>query len=689
MENKVLEILKEYRRPLGINGIYRRLGKKVEREILRHILESMVERQLIRYAGKATFVINRDNHLIQGEIQKFPAGFGFLLKEGGDIFIPGYAMKGARNGDIVLIRMRNRKRGKKQEGEVVKIVERKHNVYTGSIFKRNGRYYIEPDDLTLPQKLRASGKGKKKEWEGKRVSFYMKGNIAVVKRILGYDNETVVDLLTVIERYELPEHFTKKMEQIASRLKTGQKENRLRKNLEKEFIFTIDPENAKDFDDAISVRRTKDMYTVGIHIADVSAYVKENSLIDIEALKRGTSVYLFDKVIPMLPEHLSNNLCSLNPGVKRLAVSVILQLDKSGNIISSDFFPSIIESKARLSYKLADAILKGKKIPENSPIKVPVHIYEKVSHALALADEVADILTEQREQRGSIDFDLPEPEILFTDSGNIAGIQQEHRLKTQKIVEEFMILANRAVARFLSKKKVPTIYRVHDAPKLEKLNIFSDYYKMLTGGKIQFDADLHKELNSAISKIRDEKKRKLVSYLLLRSLMKARYSTENTGHFGLALSHYLHFTSPIRRYPDLVVHRTLKSTLSGTPRTDEKYRTLLANIAELSSKREEIAQRAEWDLRDFKILNYLQEKVGEVFDGVIINIIESGMFVNLVDFYIDGFVPFSAFNSSVKIAEGGGEITLNGNTTLYLGNDIRVKIVKVDKWKKRLDLFPA
>ena len=690
MKEKILNILDGKKNGLSFKTIKKRLHPRPNDEELKKALtELIVEGYLTQTNNGKYKKLKKRARLLKGEIQRFSAGFGFLLMDGEeDVFIPGRFLKGARTGDIVLVSLKREKRGKRKEGRVVKIVERKKQIHTGELIRKKKKWYIIPDDPTLGDMLPVKQKVKVKE-SGYRVSFYFKGDEVKLKRILGKETDPEIDYITVVERYELPEKFPKRVLNNAKALNMPTK-YRGRKDIRDWVIFTIDPKTAKDFDDAISVEKKGKVYKLGVHIADVSHFVTPNSALDREARKREFSVYLIDKVIPMLPERLSNELCSLNPGEDRLTMSVIMDIDMRGRVLGYQIFPSVIHSVARLSYEDAEHIIKGEPLDDDSVSVFKEGYYKKVKDSLLLANELADILLKDRERRHSIDIDIPEPEIILDKDGKIKKIEIDGRLKSQKIIEEFMIRANVTVAEFMSKRNIPTIYRIHEQPDEEKLKLFFESYEKITRMKVEKkEGNLNSILYELLHRVKEEKTRKVISYLLLRSMMRARYSVENKGHFGLSLPYYLHFTSPIRRYPDLIVHRVLKWALKKRLPERTSLTEELSEIAELATRKEEIAQRAEWDITDYKILDYLKTQEDGEFEGVVINIIEHGVFINLSDFFIDGFIPVELFGKGAKTDEELVSVLVDGKTVLSLGDTIKVRILKVDKWRKRLDLVPA
>ncbi len=695
----IIEVLQRSKRgALTGNSIAKRLGlKRNERHLIdRFLAELERSGKIIRIDEKRYGLPDRLN-LIRGKIQRFKEGFGFLLREDEpDIFIPSHAMKGAISGDIVLVKLKS-KRGRRPEGKVVKIVERARTKFIGTFRGSRKSGVIIPDEPSLPKEIPVPrGKTGGAKYGDKVVFKLRRGRLSLtaeVIEVLGSADDPRIDLLVVLRKYDLPEDFPTKVKKAARRIyetlgTPSPEKGRL--DLRKELIFTIDPETAKDFDDAISIRKTKNGYELGVHIADVSYYVTQGSVLDREAFKRGTSVYLIDYVVPMLPHELSGDLASLMPGVDRYAFSVLMNLDFDGHVRSVRFFPSLIRSKARLSYEDAQRLLDGERLPRNTVSKfVGRSTRNAVQSSLKIALELAMKLRANREARGSIDFDLPEPEFKLLPTGAVEYIRPLQRTWSHKIIEEFMILANEQVARYFHNRELPTIYRVHEPPKPQKIKQFLTFASaILNFDPPESDAVTPKDLQRIVKLAEGRPEEPILNYLLLRSMKRAHYSVENRGHFGLASEAYLHFTSPIRRYPDLVVHRLLKKAISGKPMQGADAIAYLEEVAVQSTERENIAEDAEFELWDLKKLEFMKDRVGEVFDGIITHITPYGMFVEIPEYLVEGFVPienlgghFQHDQASFALVEVGG-----GGRIFRIGQKLKVIVASVDKSQKRMEL---
>ncbi len=458
-----------------------------------------------------------------------------------------------------------------------------------------------------------------------------------------------------------------------------------RKDLTDMTIVTIDGEDAKDLDDAISISRlTSGHYMLGVHIADVSYYVKEGSELDLEAYNRGTSVYLVDQVVPMLPKKLSNGLCSLNPHKPRLTLSCFMEIDQTGGVVSYEIAETVIKSSARMTYTAVTEVLSGDMAARSQ--------YVDLIPTFELMRELALILRDKRSRRGSIDFDFPEPKVLTDEDGNTVGIKIYEHTISNKMIEEFMLAANETVARHMFRLELPLVYRVHESPDPDKIERFATLvrnmnYKFKTGAKIS-----PKAMQNLLFKIKGTTEQVMLSTMMLRSLMKARYSNENLGHFGLAAEYYCHFTSPIRRYPDLMVHRILREWLTG--RLDEKriayYVKLTKDAAEQSSETEVAATEAERDWVAYKMCEYMQGQVGQEFDGFISSVTSFGLFVQLPN-TVEGLIRMVDLDDDYYVYDEQ-TMSLTGRRsgrTYYMGEKIRVRLAKVNVDLKQIDFVPV
>ena len=686
VKNLILKILQKTRRKrLTKKTIFKKLKnlskdlKNFSKKDLEIILNEMVNEGFLLKTPSGSYELNEKTIYLKGRIDRKSGGFGFLLRdEGKDVFIPPGKMKGAKTGDKVVVRITNWK-GERPIGEVIKIVQKSPILYIGILKRENKNYAVLTNQAGLPPVLKIKKNlSEKKLSENKIVLFepvFLKYDktFAKILYIFGDKDNPQYDHEVIIKKYGFPEEFPLSVEREVKKLKMD-KNYDSRIDLRDEVIYTIDPETAKDFDDAISVEKDGDFYKVGVHIADVSYFVRENSAIDKEARKRGFSVYLIDRVIPMLPERLSADLCSLKPGEDRLTFSVFIWLDKKGNIQEVDFKKSVIRSKARLTYEDAQRILYGDKpVSKNTILNID---YEILRKNLLLASEVAQILREKRyKEEGFLDFEFPEPEIMLSPKGNVKEILMKRSLWTNKIIEEFMILANRVVAEYFSQLNIPTIYRVHEEPDKKKLKEFIYFSSKIFGieceGYTQFD------LQTIIKEAEKREEGNLIKYLLLRSLMRAKYSVENVGHFGLGIKNYLHFTSPIRRYPDLVVHRLLWSALNK--KRVFKDIGLLEKISEECSFKEEIIDKAEQDLLKIKTLRYLKGKTGEIFEGIITHVDETRLVIELSDFMVEGEVYLQNIGGRWKFIESDYKVVEKyTGKSFQIGQKLKVEIIEVE-----------
>ena len=685
IKQRVKKVLKRSKGGMTLNQILKRAGfRKRERKKALGVIYKMEEEGELLKVGKERYVLV-DENVETGVFEKYPPGFGFLIREGQeDVFIPPHATHGAMDGDTVLVRIVREAPGKKPEGRVIRILKRAKNRYVGTIRRGRRGYYIEPDELTLPPRIAIIKKKSIKVKSGLKVTFEVIGGRAKIVDILGHEDDPSIDLRAVLSKYDLKEEFPKRVNKEIQQVEVLDDA----RDLTDKFIITIDPRDAKDFDDAISIEKKGQLYHLGVHIADVSSFVKEGGATDKEAFKRGTSVYLINYVVPMLPHRLSSDLCSLMPGQERFTMSVFMDIDSEGNVIRRRFMRSRIRSRVRLSYEDAQRIIEDKPLEENTVSVFIGNSYEKIRLFLLQALELAKILRKKRQSRGSLDFDLPEPIIELQPTGEVLSVAPSVRLWSHRIIEEFMIKANETVAEFLEENEIPTIYRVHETPDRDKLKQFLRVVEGILDIKFDEDVEITREfLQNIITKAEEMGHGTIVSYLLLRSMKRAKYSPNNVGHYGLASNSYLHFTSPIRRYPDLVVHRILKNVLDGKPKTSQEFVLKLEKIAIHSTKREEIAEKAEFDIIDFKKYGYMKEKVGDVFEGFVTKVTPYGFFVEIEEYLTEGFVSVDVIDEYFEY-DSARKILVGKNLTIKPGQRLKVQIVAVDKWLKKMELVP-
>jgi len=690
-------------RILSFRDLARKLGVREEDEDeLRDALDSLERRgEIVRVRGEKYSAIEFTNQ-VAGRITVRPEGFGFVLVDGGaDLFVPRSAMHGAMDGDTVLAREeRPRSRGRSDvadriSGTVIRVLERARERVVGRFEKHDGRAEVLPYDPRIDAVVRIADGKTRGAHEGEIVearltAFPDARRVAhgVVEEKIGFLGEPGVDIEIVLRSHGLPPRFPQPVIEEAERYPSRVVTEDLlgRTDFRDRRVITIDGETAKDFDDAVEIEKTTTGFRLGVHIADVSHYVKEGTGLDDEARSRGTSVYFPGRVLPMLPEKLSNGLCSLNPGVDRLVLSAILETDRKGRVTASQFVKGVIRSSERMTYTEVARLLEGRPDPADQ------HRYGPLLADLRDMGELAARLRERRDARGSIDFDLPDADVVLDDEGLVVGIVPESRNVAHRLIEEFMLAANEAVAKRLLFAKQPAIYRVHDRPDPDRL---TDLREVLHSFGYDLKGDLEEIPPSAFQKVLKEiegkPEERLLSDLLLRAQRKAVYSPECRGHYALAAPYYCHFTSPIRRYPDLVVHRQLSALLEkGRPVAAKDFEAVderFGEIAAHSSERERRAEAAERESLLWKKIVFMKDKVGRDFDAFVTGVTAFGLFVTLRDFFVEGLVPVSSLGEDFYVYEQK-QHRLRGRSSgriHRLGDAIRVQLKGIDEVRRRLD----
>lgn len=670
---------------------------KEQREELKQVLNLLLAEGKISVSKKGKFG-KAEAFALVGVFSGNARGFGFVAIEGQeeDVFIPADRTGGALHGDRVQIVIDSEGRGGRPEGTVVRILEHANETLVGTYEKGKGYGFVIPDnqriskDIFIPQgcsqgavsghkvmvKIRDFGEKKGKKPEG------------VITEILGHIHDPGVDILSIVRAYNLPEDFPgavkKQLKQVPDEVKKDSWAGR--KDLRDLPTVTIDGEEAKDLDDAISIERAGDGYRLGVHIADVSHYVQEHTPLDEEAFKRGTSVYLVDRVIPMLPHKLSNGICSLNEGEDRLALSCLMEIDSQGNVTGHEIAETVIRSDRRMTYTAVNAI-----VTDHDP-QVTAE-YAEFAEMFLLMKELADILRKKRHARGSIDFDFPESKIVLDEKGKPLEIKAYERNAATRIIEDFMLLANETVAEDYFWQELPFLYRTHDKPdedRMKRLGTFINnfgYVLRMPGGQVY-----PKEIQKLLDKVEGTPEELLISRLTLRSMKQAKYTTENTGHFGLAARYYTHFTSPIRRYPDLQIHRIIKESLHGglTGKRISHYEKILPQVAVQTSALERRADEAERETDKLKKVQYMERFIGQEFEGVISGVTSWGFYVELPN-TVEGLVHISELRDDYYVFleeryELSGEMT---GKTYKLGQTIRVQLTGCDRFSKTIDFIPA
>ena len=651
-------------------------------------LKNMEKEGLIVKTKKERYALPERLGLVTGKLQAHAKGFGFLIpdKEGEkDVFIPSNCMNSALNGDRVLVQVtREDRNGKKREGEVVNVIERANKRLVGVYEDSRNFGFVVAEDTRINQDIFISKKDKNgaehgdvviveiTKWPEKRRSPE-----GIVVEVLGKKGDKGLDILTIIKKFGLPEEFPLKVQNFADNIseEIEPKEYKRRVDLRDVTMVTIDGEDAKDLDDAVSIERLPNgRYKLGVHIADVSHYVREKNPLDKEALKRGTSVYLIDRVIPMLPKKLSNGICSLNPQVDRLALSCFMVIDNNGKVLDHEIMESVIRTNERMTYTDVTKILRDN---DEELIKR----YSPLIDDFKTMEELCNILNNKRLKRGAIDFDFEEAKITLNDLGKPIDIKPYEREIANRIIEEFMLVCNETIAEHMHWTNLPFVYRIHENPDEEKLTKFREFVFNL-GYFVRWNGDIRpKDLQKTLEEFKGKKEEVVVSTLLLRSMMQARYSPENVGHFGLAAQYYCHFTSPIRRYPDLQIHRIIKEHLNG--KIDDTRAKKLVNLVDYASKQssetERIAQEAEREVDDLKKAEYMQDRIGEEFTGIVSSVTSFGMFVELSN-TIEGLVHITALDDDYYVYDED-HLCLIGERTkkIYrLGDSVKVSCSRVD-----------
>lgn len=666
-----------------------------EREEFRSILQTLVTEGRLKVTGQGKYV-KPDEHRLVGTYTGTARGFGFVEVEGRqeDLYIPEDKRGGAFHQDRVQVELLPGGRGRRQEACVVRILERGMKEIVGTYEQCENFGFVIPDngkvgtDIFVPrERSKGAVTGHKVVVELTSYGDERHKPEGKVTEILGHVNDPGVDIMSVVRRFELPTEFGEKILHQADRVAGQVQEADLqgRMDLRDLQMVTIDGEDAKDLDDAVSLYLDEEgLYHLGVHIADVSNYVQENSALDWEALKRGTSVYLVDRVIPMLPHKLSNGICSLNQGVDRLALSCLMVINARGEVTDYQIVESVICVDRRMSYTSVRKILEDKDEAERKE-------YEAFLPMFGQMEELAAILRKKRHKRGSIDFDFPESKIVLDQDGHPVEIKPYERNVATKIIEDFMLIANETVAQHFFWLDLPFVYRTHEKPDPEKIMRLSafirnfGYHVKMTGEEIH-----PKELQKLLGRIADTEEETLISRLTLRSMKQAKYTVECTGHFGLACQYYCHFTSPIRRYPDLQIHRIIKEQLRGRMREERigHYADRLPEVAKHSSRMERRAEEAERETDKLKKAEYMEDHIGEVYEGVISSITQWGIYVELPD-TVEGLIHVSALSGDFFYYDEETYEMVGTDTgiTYKLGERIRIQVKGADRHNGAVDFI--
>lgn len=637
--------------------------------------------------------------LVAGRFQLTSKGFGFVIPDNKgdrpDVFIPPRSLNGAMNNDRVLARVNNDAHGKKPEGEILRIIVHANNKVVG-IFHQTGDFaFVIPDDKRIGQDVYVMRKHFNGAKDGQKVVVEItewpqehRKAEGRVSEVLGNIGDVGLEILSIIKQNDLPLQFPDEVLEAARKVPKTIKKSELagRRDLRERTVVTVDGEDAKDLDDAVYVEQLgKNEYLLGVYIADVSYYVTEDSTLDKEARERGTSVYLVDRVLPMLPERLSNGICSLNAGEDRLAMACEMHIDSLGTILSYDIFPAVINVRHRLSYNIVRAILAGD--------SAMCERYEDILPMVARMDILRQILHDKRARRGAVDFELPEQKVILDENLHPIDIVQRIHGNAESIIEEFMLAANETVAKHMFDAHWPFIYRVHDIPSEERMQEFA---KLLANFNIKFrvkEETEPKDIQQAVAEVAGKAEERLITTVALRSMKQAVYQTDNIGHFGLAAKYYTHFTSPIRRYPDLIVHRLLRAWMQQPKLKDSEVEPLeekLDVIAEHSSIRERVAADAERATVDLKMCEYMAGHIGEEYDGIISGVTAFGMFVELPN-GVEGLVHISSLmDDYYDFYEERYALVGNHSGRAYrLGDAVRIEVLNVNISDVSIDFIMA
>lgn len=644
-------------------------------------------------------IILKNGDFVKGKFIYNERGFGFVETDDDDkdIFIPPNMTFGSMTGDLVRVKITTpAEENHRAEGTIVDIIERKTKVLIGTFQKSKNYGFVVPDEKAMGTDIFISKKLRHKAKNGDKVVVsikkYPEGNMSAegeIIEVLGKSSDTNVDLISVIRAHDYKLVFPKEVNKEANGLPQVVRDIDGRVDLRDKEIFTIDGDDTKDIDDAVSLYMDGENYILGVHIADVSTYVKSGTALDKEARKRGTSVYLIDTVIPMLPRELSNGICSLNPNEDRYALSVEMKISKSGEVLESKIFKSVIKSKIQMTYNKVYDILVNNIVAEG---------YEPHVETLKLMEKLALILVDKKSKMGAIDFDMPEAKIILDENDAVLDIKLREMTIANKLIEEFMILANEVVAETFNKKELPFIYRIHEKPEVDRIEKLNTMLKNLGYPEIDLNAcakkgkvngnNLALQLRNVMNLAKGNENEKLVSLLVLRTMQLAKYSNENIGHFGLASEYYCHFTSPIRRYPDLFIHRVISSYLANEldSKMISKYKKQAIKYSETSSEMEQEEEEAERDLYEIKKCEFMQKHVDEIYDGSISGVTSFGIFVELEN-TVEGLIRLENMKDDYYVYDENCMrlIGKRTNKIFKLGDKVKVKVVNANKLLRRID----
>lgn len=701
-EETILKLLRtKASRPMKVSELVKQFAipDAQRREFRSRLKEMSADGRLIKIRG-GRYGLPDEMNLISGILHAHHKGFGFVVQgtdqvtDSGDkdIFISRSNMGDAMHLDLVTVRVESGRDWERPEGRVIRILKRNTETLVGTFEKFGRDGWVIPMEAKYLHDVFISAKNTMKAKTGHMVSVTIETYptkhqppLGCVTEILGFSDDPDVEIKSILRKHEVYQDFPEKVMKAAKKISAfslDEEEKQQRRDLSDWMIFTIDGEKAKDFDDAVSIEKLGSGYRLGVHIADVSHFVREDSILDKEAFQRGTSIYFPDAVIPMLPVQLSNEICSLKPNEKRLTVTLLLDFDSQGMVVGRKIFNSIIQSKIRFTYNEVARLLEKSDLDNR---------HEDAMESLNTMRHLSRILRKNRFQTGSVDFNLPEPEVHMTPEGKVLKIViAEHNI-AHEMIEEFMLAANQEAAKFLFEKNVPAIHRIHEAPDEDKIAEFNRFL-------LSFDLRLNKlhnvpslDLQKLLIKIQGHPEERTLNALLLRTMKKAVYSEKDPGHYCLGFKHYTHFTSPIRRYPDLITHRQIKTFLTKRKCSQREHKHLLPKIAEYSeqsSAREQKATGIEREINDLRRAQFMADKIGKIYSGIITSVTAFGFFVELTEVFVEGLVRISSIADDYYIFIET-EYKLQGqrrHRIFKIGDTVKVRVASVDLAKRQINL---
>lgn len=695
MRDAILDILTKSNSALTIMEISNQLNLKTPEQVKELIEEvnRLVDDFTIYRSNKDKYMLFENSHLKKGRLSVTTKGYGFVIIDGekDDIYVDEKNMRGALNNDIVVVEPFKGRNGK-IEGRIIRVLKKENNLIVGEYTVLDNHPHFIPDDKKLKMEILLDERDCENLVPGHKIQVSIVKDLGKYKykgevvRVIGHKNDPGVDILSIVYKYGINDKFSdeviKELDNIPNEVSESEKQGR--RDLRDKVIFTIDGDDTKDIDDAVSIEKKGDNYILGVHIADVSYYVKEGTELYKEAYDRSTSVYLVDRVIPMLPHKLSNGICSLNPNVDRLAISCVMEINTNGKVVNHDIFESVIRSRKQMTYNNVNKILKNEEIPEG---------YEEFSEDLKLMNELAKILRKNKLNRGYLDFDASEAKILVDEKGKPYDIVLRVQDDAENLIEDFMIAANETVATHIYWMELPFVYRIHEVPDEEKINEFIKAISLLgynVKGSRHFENP--KAMKSILDQLKDKEEFPILSTMLLRCMKKAVYKEENLGHYGLASKCYTHFTSPIRRFPDTTVHNLLRKYLFNEPNEHELKKLIdcwnakLPELCEHTSQKERDAIDCERDVDSMKMAEYMESHIGEEYDGVISSIMSFGMFIQL-DNLVEGLVHISEIKGDYYIYNDSTK-TLKGQKKgqeYKMGQKVRIVVTNASKENSTVD----